>query len=101
MDDYQIILSKEAKKDIDNLTEVIKNEYKAPFTAFKYVQELLDEILSLSKFPKIYAEKFYPAFLHYGSVRRINYKRMAIIYTVDEQTVYIHRIMPASMILDE
>ncbi|MDR0371562.1 MAG: hypothetical protein LBH80_06895 [Prevotellaceae bacterium] len=37
--------------------------------------------------------------LQYGiNVRRINYKRLAIIYTVHEDIVYIHRIVASSML---
>ena len=99
MDKYIIVLSEEAQADIKSLTHIIKHQYKAPDTAFKYVQGLLDKILSLSKNPKIYSIQSYTAFSHYGvAVRRINYKRMAIIYTVENRTVYIHRIIAASLI---
>ena len=99
MSDYRVVFSKEAERDIDNLTDIIKYKYKAPITAFNYVQGLLNEIFTLSKFPEVYAEKSYLAFSHYADkIRRINYKRMAIIYTVQDKTVFIHRIIPASMI---
>jgi len=39
--------------------------------------------------------------LKYGFfVRRINYKKMAILYTVYEDTVLIHRVVAGSMITD-
>jgi hypothetical protein len=35
----------------------------------------------------------------YGAnVKRINYKKMAILFTVFENVVYIHRIIPAATI---
>ena len=48
MKHYNIVYSLEADKDINNLFEFIIFQYKAPLTAFKYVQELLDEIKKLS-----------------------------------------------------
>ena len=42
----------------------------------------------------------YNAYLsQYGyNVRRANFKKMVIIYTINQNTIYIHRIMPASLI---
>jgi len=37
----------------------------------------------------------------YGvNARRINFKKMAIIYTIHGSTVYVHRVIAASMITD-
>jgi len=40
-------------------------------------------------------------FFQYGfNVRRLNYKKMTIIYTVIDNTAYIQRVVPSSTILD-
>jgi len=40
-------------------------------------------------------------FLQYGfNVRRLNYKKMTIIYTVMNDTVYIQRVVPSSTITE-
>ena len=99
MVNYTVYLSDESKKDIYTLTNVIMYEYKAPATAFKYIQGLLDTILSLEQTAEAFPLQSHRFFLKYGQyVRRINYKRMAIIYTVYGSTVYIHRVMPAASI---
>jgi plasmid stabilization system protein ParE len=101
MSEYAIIISDEAKKDIDNLTDIIMYEYQAPFTAFKYMQELLEASLSLSHTAEAYPVQSNHSFRKYGQyVRRINYKKMAIIYTVHGTTVYIQRVIPASVITE-
>jgi len=96
---YNIAYSPEADKDWYELFEVIAYEYNAPSTAFKYVQELIETIEQLQTIAESFPIQTYRSFLKYGQfVRRINYKQMAIIYTVHGDMVYIHRIVPASMI---
>ena len=96
---YIIFLSDESKSDIDNLSDAIMYDYQAPVTAFNYVQRLLDTIFSLSNSPKSFPIQTSAFFLRYGTnVHRINYKKMAIIYTVHGDAVYIHRILPANLI---
>lgn len=96
---YRIVYSPEANNDIVELTNVITYDYSAPLTAFRYVQGLKETIELLTKFPKSYPLQTRTSLSRYGqNVRRINYKRMAIIYTVHGNIVYIHRIIPASII---
>ena len=88
-----------ANDDLKNLAYAITHEYKSPVTAFHYVQGIKDEIKLLKRSPESYPVQTRRSLLQYGSnVRRINYKKMAIIYTVHGDIVYIHRIIPASMI---
>ena len=98
---YKVEYSKQAEIDIDKLYNVISTEYKAPLTAFRYVQGLINTINRLKQNADIYA--FYNSnFVKpYGNnVKRVNYKKMAIFYTVFERTVYIHRIIPSAIITD-
>ena len=93
-----------AEKDIDDLFYVITEEYKSPLTAARYVQGIYDEINKLSTqaaIHKIEKGSFYQQFGF--SVRRVNYKKMAVIYSiidynVPESFVWIYRIMAASLI---
>ncbi len=99
MSAYRVLLSDDARADIDSLTTVILFEYQAPLTAFRYIQGLLDTILSLEKSAESFPLQTHPSLLKYGHyVRRVNYKRMAIFYTVHGSTVYIHRVLAASLI---
>ena len=99
MNKYELIFSMESEKDMFELEDVIYFDYKAPLTAFRYIQGLKDEIKLLKRSPESYPIQTRASLLQYGSnVRRINYKKMAVIYTVHGDIVYIHRIIPASMI---
>jgi len=74
-------------------------QYHAPLTAFKYVQGLLDEIKKLKTNADSYSKKQKNLFQFGYNVRRLNYKKMAIIYSVIDRTVYILRIVPSSTII--
>ena len=96
---YKIIYSDDTKKDLSELADTITYEFKAPLTSFRYIRELRKVIHSLKRSPEAYAIQTRQSLQQYGAnVRRINYKRMAVIYTVHDDTVYIHRVVPASMI---
>lgn len=101
MDSFDIVYTLEAKSDIDNLTDVILFEYKAPLTAIRYIQGLVDEIKKLSNSAdsykiqeQIFLQQYRP------NPRRINYKQMAIIYNLIDEVVYIRRVIPANNIKD-
>jgi len=96
---YEIVFSEQANTDIQNLSDAIMYQYEAPLTAFRYVQGLLDEINKLKTNADTFSiQKQKSVFQYDSSVRRLNYKKMAIIYAVINRTVYILRIVPSSTI---
>ena len=99
IDIYTVSISEQAKDDIRNLRDVITYQYDSPNTAFKYIQGVIDVIKSLSKNPERHAIRRNRSLLQYGmNVRRVDYKKMAILYTINGDTVYIHRVVASSMI---
>jgi len=91
----------EAREDLLNLSCAITNIYKSPLTAVRYLKGIEDTIKSLAKHPEVYPIRHNTLLKHYGiNMRRANYKKMAIIYTIQENTVYIHRVMAGNMILE-
>ncbi len=84
------------------LSETILYKFDAPRTAFKYIQELLNTIQSLRTCAHVYQPSNNTFLqLKYGLfVRRVNYKKMAVIYTIHDKVVFIHRIIPQSIIND-
>ncbi len=96
---YEIVFSARAENDIQNLADVIIFQYKAPITAFRYVQGLLDTIKQLSYNAEAFRIQTSAGFNIYGPCpRRINYKNMTIIYNVVNQVVYIQRVIPSKNI---
>jgi len=96
---YQIRYSDTALEDIMALRIVIRDTYKAPNTAISYLQGLYDKIIHLKRSAESFPIQSSSFFQRYGvNTRRINYKKMAVIYTVHGDIVYIHRVMPANLI---
>ena len=101
MNRYKILITIDAKQDIKQLSDLIKYQYKSPLTAFSYIQGLIDQINKLEVSAETYIIQTRKSLMVYGlNVRRINYRKMTIIYTVSNYTVYIHRIIPSSTISD-
>ena len=99
MKQFEISLTSKALSDVDKLRFAIVFKYRAPLTAKRYLKGLNDTIQSL----KIGADSIQInselSGLHGFDIRRINYKEMAIPYSIEDNIVYIHRIMPQSMII--
>ena len=95
---FEISVTSKALSDVDKLRFAIVFKYRAPLTAKRYLKGLNDTIQSL----KIGADSIQVderLTEQYGlDIRRVNYKEMAILYSVEDTIVYIHRIMPQSMI---
>ncbi|MFZ4726218.1 MAG: hypothetical protein ACOYMD_12310, partial [Paludibacter sp.] len=75
-------------------------EYKAPITAKKYTTELIKEIYKLritAESISICSQKSILSTFGYNA-RRINYKKMAIIYTIFSEIVVIETIIPQANI---
>jgi plasmid stabilization system protein ParE len=101
MKKYFIDISEIARGDLRDLSYIITETYQSPLTAIRYLDGIFDKIKTLSKFPESYPVRQNLSLLQYGiNVRRINYKKMAIIYTVNEDTVYIHRVIASSLITE-
>ena len=99
MEVYKIVLSKQANFEIDELYHFITLECKNFLTAKRYIRGLRDTINSLANSAEIYQIQTHRSLLQYGAnVRRINYRKMTVIYTVHDNTVYIHRVIAASMV---
>ena len=102
---YEIFISEQANKDFDDLEFAIKYEYQSPLTAFRYLQGLKNTINELKLYAEIYAVETNEFYQQFGfNVRRINYKNMAVIYTIHENIEYkgfvcIRRIIPSSLII--
>ena len=98
---YEVVISDVADSDFADYLEVIINEYKSLDTATKHYDGIMKTIRELRKNPFVNAIRDNVSLRKYGyGIRRVNFQKMAIIYTVYESTIYIHRIMPASMIID-
>ena len=96
---YKVIVLPEAETEFNNYIDYIYSACDAPLTAIRHYNEILELLYSLEKHAEIFQIEYLPSLQKYGNnVRRLNYKRMSVIYTVCDSTVYVHRIMAASLI---
>lgn len=89
----------EALEDIYQLNGYIEEKCKAPLTARRYLEGMEKSILWLQENADIFP--IVPELsLQMGySIRRLNYEKMAVLYSIDEDIVHIHRIIPQSMVI--
>ena len=101
MKKYDVIVDNRAMSDLYEYVHFIHSEYKMPLTAVRHLAGIRKEIKKLEKNAEIYALCSNQSLQKYGNnIRRIDFKKMAIIYTISENIVSVKRIMPASMIID-
>ena len=99
MKKYNIVYSEKAMNDVDDLFFFIRIECHSPITAKKYIKGIFKIIKILSKQPESFPIYDTKSFQQYGfDIRRINYKRISILYSVYNDFVFIHRIMASSLI---
>jgi len=99
MKDYAIRISIQADIDIENLHFYIFENCKSPITAKHYIEGIYYRIKSLSHSAESFPISTQKSILQYGyNARRINYKKMAIVYTVHGKTVLVHRVISATLI---
>ena len=94
-------ISEAALRDIENVHDYIAYELCEPVTADKYVRGIYDAIKHLSLYGTRVAVSERDFLLsQYGpTVRNINHKKMAVIYTVEDNEIIIQRIVAASLVL--
>jgi len=100
MKNYTLVYSEQAMKDVDELYNFITIECNSPYTAKKYINGLFKTIDILSKQPESFSVATRKSIQRVDSdIRRINYKKISILYSVSNEIVYIHRIMASSLIV--
>jgi plasmid stabilization system protein ParE len=97
---YDIRFIQSGYEDIVSLQFVIIRQFKSPATAHRYIQGIYKEIESLSYAAESYKISNLESILSYGyNARRINFKRVAIVYTVHDNIVLIQRVIPQGRII--
>ena len=97
---YQRLIMPSADADMDNLEQFILEQCSAPLTAkrqFEVLYTLFNWLEQYAELPAVNVELS----IQYGLIiRTIPFgKKMVIVYSVEDDCVYIHRIMPQSMIV--
>ena len=97
---YQRRILPEAYADIDNLERYIVKQCSAPLTAARRFELLYSLFNWLEQYAELPAVNVGLSIQYGLIIRTIPFgKKMAIVYSVEDEFVYIQRIMPQSMIL--
>ena len=99
MKKYDIIVNPEAEQDLINLIDYIENDCSAPLSAKRYSEGLKERILWLETGAEVFTVVPELTYEFGFEVRRLNYKKMTVLYTIKRDEVYILRILPSSMII--
>lgn len=99
MKTYDIRFTEQGMQDEKILFYHICEKVHAPLTAQRYISGLRKAILQLE-----YSAGVHPVDEDLSKVLglkvyRIYYKQVAIIYTIEENLVYIHHIIPQKMVI--
>jgi len=99
---YTVEIVSSVRDEIFEYIRFIRDEYKSPLTAERHLIGLLDEINSLSSFAEsIQVSTRQRVLIHGPNARSIKYKKLCIIYTVHNERVIVHELLPCSMIISD
>jgi plasmid stabilization system protein ParE len=94
---FSVFISEDAEQDIIAIVSYIRNIYHAPETSKKFFQGIIKVIKGLQYTATIYPVKEYKS-IFYCNSKRVNYKGFAIIYTIENKTIIVHRVVHGSLL---
>lgn len=94
MEEYNVIITPDAEKDLNELDDYISFELQVPEIALVYLEAIKQELLTLKTAPNRYRLMDEEPW-HSRGVRRMNVKNFAAFYVVqdDYQEVYVQNII--------
>ena len=99
MKKYTIIITKTAQADMRKFHNFICKVYKQKATAKHYRNGILRTARKLAGYAGSLGRNEYVQKKFGMEARHITYKKMAIIYVIKDDVVYVRRIIPSSLII--
>ncbi len=99
----KIVVENNVNEEILQIKNYITNQFSAPLTAKRFALDLGLFIAFIGQHPEIYPLNYHDQLCRYGSPdlrRAIFRKKWAILFDMDDDFVYIKKIMHTSMIID-
>ncbi|EXS68000.1 type II toxin-antitoxin system RelE/ParE family toxin [Sphingobium sp. Ant17] len=84
----KVTLSSRARHDLEGIRNYIEQDN--PARAISFVDELRDIMKRLADMPRAFP--LVPRYEHHG-IRRRSYKRYGILYSVEPDHIFVHRII--------
>ena len=102
MKNYNVVLSEQAELDFQEYIDHITYEYKAPLTALRHYEDFFATLNILKRSPESFSIQTSPTLIQqFGfGVRRINFNKMAVFYTIHNNIVLIRQIVAGAIIID-
>jgi len=100
MPKYIVKITNTAFQDIENVHDYIAYELFEPITADKYIRGIYGAVKHLASYGASVAVSQRDFLLSkYGpTVRNTNYKKMSIVYTIEDEQIIVQRIVAGSLI---
>lgn len=95
----EVKLTDDALYDLYDLDYTIRREFQAPLTAERYLTGLKKQIQTLSRTADLGVVQSNLSLKYGKAIRRENYKKMAILYSIEDDKVFVHRIIAQSMVI--
>ena len=99
MKKYQIQYTTQSAEDMETVFEFIARECFAPLTARRSMEGIKKEVDRLETSAGAIAIDEELSREYGFDVRRTHYKKVAIIFSIEEETAYIHHIIPQKMVI--
>ena len=95
----EVKFTEKALEDLYELDYTIRYNFQAPLTAERYLTGLKQEIQELTRSADLSVVQRKLSQKYGIEIRRVNYKGMAILYSIEEEVVIIQRIIPQNMVI--
>ena len=89
MNEYSILITSDAKADLQDLRDYIAYSLPAPDTARQFLHNIKESIMSLSHMPSRYPLVSEEPW-HSRGIRKLNYKNFYIYYRIDNSNSQIY-----------
>lgn len=97
---FEVKFKASAELDLDELEQFLLEDCRAPLTAERKFDDLDKRLDWLEKYADLPAIHFNLSYQYGVIVRNIPFgKKMTILYTIENNVVYVLRIIPQSMIV--
>ena len=96
---FEVEITDKAKSDLISLRDAIKECYQAPLTAKRYMEDLNTKMQWLENGADYFPVVPELSYMYGYDIRRLNFKKMAILYYIEGRIVYVHRVIAQSMVI--
>ena len=91
---FRVLVTNSAEQDIASIVQYIREELHSPLTAKRYYEGLMEYLRWLADHASVLPiQPDSPLYNDGLPTRRLNYKNVAIIYTISGSDVYVYHIV--------